>query len=442
MNKRFCTVAAAILVCITFLFGLAGEGYSSAVTGIFTADNTHLVGCCFVLRDDQGRVITEVSRRVYFGDEVILPDGRHYRVIKVRENTAAVKLLGYDKNYLQWMQYFKNMSVKAAAENWYKRPVGIYHTHTDESYKPTSGAAQEPAEGDIYQVGQQFADSLRNKGVNVLYYKTPHDPHDSNAYVRSRRTAVGLIKNNPVALFDIHRDGVPNAGKYRAIIDGRPVAKVRLVIGKQNPKISANLDFAKRLMAYANQLHPGIIKDIYLGRGNYNQDLLSTAIILEAGTYTNTLEEAKVGVALLADAVPVVLGLTAKSRTTAAGPMEQHGKNGWAAAGWLIVITVLLVGVFLLINNGSLEETLETAAAWVKEKLSSPEVKSALQRLAAAVEKINRRAAGYVIEYSKHPAVQRLLNGLYFVIHRAIVAAAKQPARKPEKTAGTKKNKD
>ena len=44
----------------------------------------------------------------------------------------------------------------------------------------------------------------------MLYMaKTPHDPHDAMAYDRSRRTAAELLKKNPIALLDIHRDAVP-----------------------------------------------------------------------------------------------------------------------------------------------------------------------------------------------------------------------------------------
>ena len=42
----------------------------------------------------------------------------------------------------------------------------------------------------------------RDEHVRVDYDTTPHDPHDNNAYYRSRRTATNIMKNNPVALIE------------------------------------------------------------------------------------------------------------------------------------------------------------------------------------------------------------------------------------------------
>ncbi|WP_051688230.1 stage II sporulation protein P [Desulfofalx alkaliphila] len=336
----------------------------------------HQEGLHYLLRDEKGQLVTEVSRPVYSGDELILPDGKHYRVSRVVDKTVTVKLLGENKKYLGWLEFFKNKPVQATAANdWRERPVGIYHSHTGESYVPSSGEALVPFEGDIYRVGEKFEKALTAKNIDVIYYQTPHDPHDNNAYVRSRRTASGILRGNPVAIFDLHRDGVPDPTDYRTEIDGEQVAKIRIVVGRQNGNRKVNQDFAKRLMAHAEQLYPGIMKDIYIGRGNYNQDLLSTSLLLEVGTYTNSLEEAERGIMLFTDTVPVVLGLTEEDVKAAAGTVDEMGAGGWRKALALIFTTVLVAGVFMLINAGSYEKALERV----------------VQSLRGAVNQINSR---------------------------------------------------
>lgn len=88
-----------------------------------------------------------------------------------------------------------------------------------------------------------------------------------------------MLKSKPLALFDVHRDGVDDPEFYRRTEDNENFAQIRFVVGRQNPHMAANLDFAKRLMAFTNEMHWPVAKDIFIARGNYNQDLLSTAMV-------------------------------------------------------------------------------------------------------------------------------------------------------------------
>lgn len=359
-----------------FLFSMPGSAAAFlnqqwSPTGLLSIRHyDHRAGEYYEVLDNQGEIVTVTARRVMVGDEIILPDGRHYRVRKIAGRKATAQLLGRDKYYLSWQHYFDQAAVLATTDSWRHKPVGIYHTHTDESYQPTSGTHAEPYEGDIYQVGKQMQQSLEDKGVNVVYYHTPHDPHDSGAYVRSRRTAYGILKNDPAALFDIHRDGVPDPSHYRVNVAGEQVAKVRIVIGGQNPHRQANTDFAKRIMAYVNKLYPGLIKDIYIGRGSYNQDLLSTALLLEVGTHTNTLEECQRGVALFSSALPDLLGLGAHPQAgVAEGTVKENSRSGWSTVAWLLVITVTASAVFVLIGTGNFKNSVQAVKRTVREML-------------------------------------------------------------------------
>ncbi|MCL5935123.1 MAG: stage II sporulation protein P, partial [Firmicutes bacterium] len=315
--------------------------------------------------DDKGSVISQACRGVAVGDEIINGKGDHYRVIKLDKNRAVVKSLGKDKDFVAWNEFFTDERLAMAAANRKGGTVGVYHTHTAESYVPTDGNESIPFKGGIYDVGQSMVQRLKERGgTRVIYDETPHDPHDNAAYQRSRRTATKLMQQNAIALIDIHRDGIPDPGYYRAKVSDNDVSKLRLVVGRQNPNMEANKDFARRMMAYANKIHPGIVKEIYMAKGNYNQDLMPTAILIEAGTYTNTKGQAERGVALFADAIPTVLGI--QERPPGVGITQDPG-GGWRAVGWILGLTLLLGGGFLFISSGSLKGVAERISGFGKE---------------------------------------------------------------------------
>lgn len=318
----------------------------------------HQPGYAVDIKDEKGNIVSKVSRSVSAGDEIINSDGKHFRVAKVKGKEATAKFLEVDKQFLAYQDMFNNIELPvAAAAGGKNNMVGIYHTHSDESYVPSDGSESIPFKGGIYQVGRTLVNNLRNENVKVDYDKTPHDPHDNNAYYRSRRTVVNLLKKNPVALIDVHRDGIPDASYYRKTISKEDVAQLRLVIGRQNPNMSANLDFAKKMMAYSNKVHPKIVKEIFIGKGNYNQDLMPTAILVEAGTHVNSKQEAERGIALFAQSIPTVLGITTGT-PPAPGKPEVKGTSGgaWKALAWIMGLTIVGGGIFLMISSGGIKQ--------------------------------------------------------------------------------------
>lgn len=180
--------------------------------------------------------------------------------------------------------------------------IGIYHTHNDESYLPTDGTASVDGRGGIHRVGDVLGRRLAQHGFRVVKSEALHLPHDRGAYRRSRRTAVKLLPKNPLVLLDVHRDATPPEF-YREVVDGEPVAQVRLVVGRENPFRRTNLSFARRLKAEADRLYPGLVKGIYYGRGDYNQDLGPRTLLIEVGAHTNSRVLAERGAALFATVV-------------------------------------------------------------------------------------------------------------------------------------------
>jgi len=354
----------------------------------------HLIGRYTTIVDEEGSTISEMARIAASGDELYTSEGRHYRVERVQGDRAEAKFLGMDSQILAYNEYYANQSavvVKNLAEKS-KSTFAVYHSHTDESYVPSDGTDAIPFKGGIYQVGKTMADRLQGSGYQVDYDQTPHDPHDNNAYTRSRRTATSLMKKNPSAIFDVHRDGVPDPNYYRTTIDGKSVAKLRLVIGRENPRMSANMDFAKQMMASANNLHPKVVKEIFVGKGDYNQDLTPTALLIEAGTHTNTKEEAEMGMSMFSEAIPVVLGLSPTAPAAPGAPVTNRPSGtttgAWKALGWILGLTIVGGLAFLLISSGGLENAKKRLTGFGREfnsflgprvaarKLSKPDQKA------------------------------------------------------------------
>lgn len=352
-------VLAGVALLLVFR-SYSGQHPAPAAAELFeNGSPDHLVGQFTTIVDEQGSMLSMMARTVFAGDELYTCEGRIYRVEKVDGERAEATFVGMDPQIVAYQEFYAGQNVPVLTSELAQQGKGslaVYHTHTDESYVPSDGTESIPFKGGIYQVGKTMVDRLKGKGVQVHYDETPHDPHDNNAYTRSRRTAASLLQNKPAAIFDIHRDGVPDPNYYRATIDGQKVARLRLVVGRENPGMSANMDFARRMMTAANNLHSNVVKEIFVGKGDYNQDLTPTALLIEAGTYTNTKEEAAQGVAMFTEAMPAVLGLTAAPAAPGAPGAGRAAEGGsWKALGWILGVTIIGGLGFLLISSGSWE---------------------------------------------------------------------------------------
>ncbi|MDN5344007.1 MAG: stage sporulation protein, partial [Clostridia bacterium] len=202
-----------------------------------------------VLVDEQGRVLDMMARRVYLNDEFIAADNRRYKVIRIEGNRAICREIGIEQLSLAGEGFSGPGEATVPVQARGSQTIGVYHSHDDESYVPSQGSESIPGRGGILQVGSSFANRLRSLGLTVIHDETSHAPHDDGAYRRSRRTAAGLLQKGAASIFDLHRDGVPDPTFYRRTINGQDVTMVRLVVGRENQNMGANLDYAKRLKA-------------------------------------------------------------------------------------------------------------------------------------------------------------------------------------------------
>lgn len=343
--KRLCLFMAVLL------FALPAFGEETEETKVYR------------ILDQQGDQIALYAGVPDVGDEYIGSGNRHYRVTAVdhTERSASADDLGdYPMPDVKWLRE-NAQSVSAV-----KKAVAIYCTHSDESYQPTDGTSSDEKRGGIYDVAEKFKAALEEKGMTVYYSDETHFPHDSGAYRRSRATAASLLEEGVDAVMDIHRDGIPDPDEYESEIDGEEMTSVRLLVGRSNQNADANREFAAQIKAVADEIYPGLIKDIYIGKGTYNQDLMGQSVLLEFGTYTNDKDEVLASTGFMADVMNRTLyggvsGAAGSRTSSAASGGGTAEKSTGAGRGILFAVLALAVGalIYAFAATGNGKQALE-----------------------------------------------------------------------------------
>ena len=375
MKKLICVLTLMLALMLALPVTARAEAAQSVSTQAPEADADENV---WTIYDEDGQYLTSIYGRVYLDDEYISSDNRLYRIIEVDDSkrTAVAQYIGQES-----LIEPDNEAVATVAQES-KRLIGIYSTHSDESYIPTDGAESKEKDAGIYDVDEALKKALEERGIEVELDTTTHLPHDAGAYRRSRSTAARLLKSQPAALLDIHRDGIPDPDEYVQKIEDEDATKVRLLVGKSNPNADANRKFAKQIKAAADEMYPDLIKDIYIGKGDYNQELAPRAILLEFGTHTIKKERAIKSTDYMADVLERVLfGSTAKAEGAAGADADAAGSETTAEAGgsgaawgilWVVGIALAAIVGYGLITTGSF------SGMWNKVKRGASETTGGL----------------------------------------------------------------
>ncbi|HOP73753.1 MAG TPA: stage II sporulation protein P [Bacillota bacterium] len=329
-------------ILVAFILALA---VSASAFGHHELDGKYMT-----LVTSEGKVICRTAHDVVVGDRYLDSDDHLYEVFRIRGDKAYCKLVKERNKALSSVISFLTSVWNGSlfkAESQKQGPVGIYHTHSDESYAPTDGSSSQRGSGGIFKVGETLSQAFEKEGIKAIQLKTAHDPHDAMAYDRSRRTAAQLLKKGPSVLLDVHRDAVPRE-EYATEINGQGVTKVQLVVGRENPNFDAVNQFAKQIKKVVDKKHPGFIKGIYYGKGKYNQDLSPRMLLLEFGTNTNSRESAERAAQIFAASVKDVI--------TGGAGNKISNRGSWRSLIWIIAALVIGVGLFMLINRGSLKD--------------------------------------------------------------------------------------
>ena len=319
---------------------------------------------------EDGTHLTEICYEPEAGDRYISADNREYELVQVSGDTAVARLIGeIALPSMDWLDADAALPVSAVS-----RRIALYCTHSDESFEPSDGYYTTTDRGSIYQVEQALAGALTEKGVEVTASDALHHPHDAGAYRRSRQTAVELLKTAmPDALIDIHRDGIPDPDSYAVTIGDVKASRIRLLVGRGNQNAEVNKEFALLIKAVADRVYPGLIKDIYMGKGTFNQDLLPKSLLFECGTYTLDKERVMASMPMMADVLNRALygGITGSagritsdvgSQPNATGGVTmgegdtgaESGEGGIGSGFWFLAV-LLIVGIlgFALLSTGS-----------------------------------------------------------------------------------------
>ena len=313
--------------------------------------------------DESGRVLFSIAGSIAEGDEYIASDNTLYRIIRTDGAHAVAQKIGEEPMPdVSWLEtgeaqpVFAMRAVPAAKSSGSadkQKLIAMYVTHSDESYVPSDGTQSIEGQGGIYDVARAFCSALQQKGIDVILDESTHLPHDSGAYRRSRRTAERLLQKRPDAIIDIHRDGIPNPNEYTTTIQGEKASQVRLLVGRGNQNSEVNRAFARQIKAVADKKYPGLIKDIFIGKGNYNQDLSPNAILLEFGTHTISKERVLNSTDVMADVISTSLyGAQTGSAKGAAATTGKHNpdtkaKDKGSFSGIAMLAGIAIVGVLL-----------------------------------------------------------------------------------------------
>ena len=143
----------------------------------------------------------------------------------------------------------------------------------------------------------------------------------SNAYENAESSIRPILEANPsieVAI-DLHRDGVAEGTHLVTEIDGKQTARIMFFNGLSrtrtngdidylyNPYIQDNLAFSLQMQLASESMYPGFARHIYLRGYRYNLHLLPKSLLIEAGAQTNTVEEMRNAMEVLAETLYYVL---------------------------------------------------------------------------------------------------------------------------------------
>ena len=199
----------------------------------------------------------------------------------------------------------------------------IYHTHSQETFADSDN---DPSTS-IVGIGRYLTEILNNK------YKIPTMHHEgvydlingkldrSEAYEFAKPEVEQILAENPSieVVIDLHRDGVADTTHLVTEINGKPTAQIMFfnglsrtrvngdLAGMANPYLQDNLAFSLQMKIAAETKSPGFARRNYLRGYKYNMDLMPRMLLIEAGAQTNTVEEMRNAMEVLADLLNSVL---------------------------------------------------------------------------------------------------------------------------------------
>lgn len=204
-----------------------------------------------------------------------------------------------------------------------KPQILIYHTHSQEAFADSVPGQRSDT---IIGVGDYLTQLLtENYGYQIIHHTGVYDMTDGKldrdpAYTKALPEITKILEENPSieVVIDLHRDGVNENVHLVTDINGQPTAKIMLFNGlcrdtqNDNPDTpnsyrEDNLAFSLQLAMLMKAQYPDLFRVIYTKSSRYNQHLRPRSALIECGAQTNTVQEAKNAMPILADLIHQVL---------------------------------------------------------------------------------------------------------------------------------------
>ena len=199
----------------------------------------------------------------------------------------------------------------------------IYHTHSQETFADSNG---DPSTS-IVGIGRYLTELLNEKyKIPTMHHEGVYDLIDgkldrSEAYEFAKPVVEQILADNPSieVVIDLHRDGVADTTHLVTEVNGKPTAQIMFfnglsrtrangdLVGMANPYLQENLAFSLQMKIAAETKYPGFARRNYLRGYKYNMDLMPRMLLIEAGAQTNTVEEMRNAMEVLADLLNGVL---------------------------------------------------------------------------------------------------------------------------------------
>ncbi len=196
----------------------------------------------------------------------------------------------------------------------------VYHTHSQETF---ADSIQGDENTSIVGAGAYLAGLLKEKyGFEVLHHTGEYDVETRDyAYSYSLPNIEALLAEYPSieVIIDLHRDAVAEGTKLVSEQNGKQAAQVMFFNGLsytkkqgdiaylENPYIDDNLAFSFQMQVLCNEYYPGLTRRIYLKGYRYNMHLKPKTLLIELGAQTNTCEEVRNTLDIIAHALSMCL---------------------------------------------------------------------------------------------------------------------------------------
>ena len=214
----------------------------------------------------------------------------------------------------------RNMKVNTSSNG---PKVLIFHTHSQEAFADSKAG---DASTSIVGMGKHLSEQLNALGIETLHHVGVYDLINgkldrSKAYQQAEIGVKEILNQYPSieVVIDLHRDGVPESTRLVTEIEGKQVAKIMYFNGlcrtksngdltsMPNPYIQDNLALSLQMQLESEKQFSGFTRRIYLKGYRYNMHLMPKTLLIEAGAQTNTVEEVKNAMDLLAKILSKVL---------------------------------------------------------------------------------------------------------------------------------------